>query len=406
MTAHRAWAPLRIRAFRALWIANLVSNVGTVMHTVGVGWAMTSLTASPAVVALAQAAWSVPGFLVALPAGAMADVFDRKVVMRVSQLAAMALATAFGVLQLTGHLGVTPLLVGTFLLSVTLTLSAPVFSAVIPDLVDRDDMPQAIGLNSVAYNGAQSLGPALGGVLVAAAGPEAVFFLNAVSFLGIVVVAGGWPEREVTDGERPLAAIRAGVRHVLHDRRLVRIALRIALAFFASSAITSLLPVVARNRLHAGAVPFGVMGGALGAGVVVAVWVQPRLRAVCRADASVLVAAVVWSAGAALLGWTTSVPVAVVALLLAGTGAMLTSNTMWSLFLVLSPGWVRGRASSISMLSVWLGASIGAVVWGALASRTSVGAALVTAAVLHLAVTGAATVLLRLGDDDTGTVAE
>ena len=129
VTEHRAWAPLRTRAFRALWIANLVSNVGTVMHTVGAGWAMTSLTASPAVVALAQVAWSVPGFLFALPAGALADLFDRRVVMRASQIVAMCIAALFGVLHLTGHLGVVALLAGTFLLSVSLTLSAPIFSA-------------------------------------------------------------------------------------------------------------------------------------------------------------------------------------------------------------------------------------------------------------------------------------
>ena len=377
------------------------------MHTVGASWAITSLTASPAIVALAQVSWSVPGFLFALPAGALADVFDRRSVMRVSQVVAMALATAFGVLHLTGHLGIAALLVGTFLLSVTLTLSAPVFSAVIPDLVEREDVPQAIGLNSVAYNGAQSLGPAIGGIIVAAAGPSAVFFLNAVSFLGIVVVAGGWPDqdRSGSDGERPLAAIRSGVRHVLHDRRLVTIASRIALAFFASSAITSLLPVVARTRLHAGAGQFGVLSASLGAGVVAAVWLQPRIKAALRADTSVLVAAALWAAGAAALGWTTHLGVAVVALLMAGTGAMLTSNTLWSLFLMLSPAWVRGRASSISMLSVWLGASVGAVTWGAIASRTSVGSTLVAAAAVHLVVTGLSTAVLRIGDDVPGTVA-
>jgi predicted MFS family arabinose efflux permease len=406
VTEHRAWAPLRTRAFRALWIANLVSNVGTVMHTVGAGWAMTSLTASPAVVALAQVAWSVPGFLFALPAGALADLFDRRVVMRASQIVAMCIAALFGVLHLTGHLGVVALLAGTFLLSVSLTLSAPIFSAIIPDLVAPDDVPQAIGLNSVAYNGAQSLGPALGGVLVAAAGPAAVFLLNAVSFLGIVAVAGGWPARaDHDDSERPLAAMRAGISHVRHDRRLAPIALRITLAFFASSAIVALLPVVARTRLRAEAWQFGLLSASLGAGVVVAVMVQPRLRGRMRTDSTVFVASALWAVGAAVLGWTTHLAVAIPALLLAGTGAMLTSNTMWSLFLLRTPARVRGRASSISMLAVWLGTSVGAIAWGALASRTSVATALVGAAGLHLVVTALATLWLRLGDDDTGTVA-
>ena len=199
---------------------------------------------------------------------------------------------------------------------------APIFSAIIPDLVAPDDVPQAIGLNSVAYNGAQSLGPALGGVLVAAAGPAAVFLLNAVSFLGIVAVAGGWPARaDHDDSERPLAAMRAGISHVRHDRRLAPIALRITLAFFASSAIVALLPVVARTRLRAEAWQFGLLSASLGAGVVVAVMVQPRLRGRMRTDSTVFVASALWAVGAAVLGWTTHLAVAIPALLLAACSA-------------------------------------------------------------------------------------
>ena len=155
-----AWAPLQVRLFRALWLAGIVSNIGTFMHTVGAGWAVTSLTESPAIVSLLQTVWAAPGFLFALLAGALADVVDRRRLMLVTQFASMVFAGILGVLDLVDGLTV-PLLLGlTFALSVAGTMAGPVFMAVTPELIERPLIPQAVALNSISMNIAQAAGPA------------------------------------------------------------------------------------------------------------------------------------------------------------------------------------------------------------------------------------------------------
>ena len=179
------WSPLRIAVYRSMWIAALVSNVGTFMHIVAAGWAMTSLTDSPTHVGLVQTSWAVPGFVLALHAGAFADMVDRKKLIFVTQIAALAIAVALSVLDVTGNLGVTTLLAGTFLESVALTIAAPAFMALTPQLVGTQYLSQAFGLDSVSRNIAQSVGPALAGAIIAFTSAGAVFMLNAVSFVGI-----------------------------------------------------------------------------------------------------------------------------------------------------------------------------------------------------------------------------
>ena len=401
------WTPLRVPLFRALWIASLASNVGTVMHTVGASWAMTSLTTSPAVVSLAQAAWTVPGFLFALPAGALSDIVDRRSLITITQVVGMVIAAAMGVLQVTGHLGVAPLLLGTFLLSVALTLSGPTWTAMLPDMVEPDDLPQAIGLNSISYNGPQSLGPALGGLLVAAAGAEAVFFVNAVSFMGIVWVAHSYRRdgRTRPSTERLLPAMGTGIRYMRSNRTVHKFASRIALAFLVSSSLTALLPVVARQRLGVDAGRFGVVSAALGVGAVVSIWLLPRVRARLSDDNTVLAAGACWALGAMVLANTRSLPVALVALVAAGTGQMATMNVVFGLYMATLPGHVRGRAGSVVMLTVWLGASAGAVCWGWLASAASIPIAITAAAVAQVVVSVGSRILLRLAPPPSDTLA-
>jgi MFS family permease len=392
------WAPLRVQIFRSLWIASMVSNLGTIMHTVGAAWAMTSLSSSPAVISLAQTAWTVPGFLFAIPAGAFADVVDRRKFIIGTQAVGMLMAAILGVLQVTGALDVPLLLLGTFLLSIALTLSGPAFMALIPELVPPEQLPQAIGLNAIAYNGPQSLGPALAGVLIALSGPGAVFFVNAASFLGIVVVAARY--RPAVQGppsdESLAAAMRTGVRYFRGQRSLQRYATRVMLSFVVTASLTALLPVFARQQLDVSAGQFGVLTAAVGVGAVLAIWVLPRARMVAGPDAIVVGAGVVWATGAGALALTHSLAVAVVALMLAGGAQMATMSTIYALFMVELPSWVRGRASSVMMLVIWLGASAGAFGWGALASGTSISTTFAVAAGTQLLVTGMAYFVLRL----------
>ncbi len=389
------WSPLRVTVFRNLWLAALVSNIGTTMHTVGAAWAMTDLSDSPTVVSLVQTAWAVPGFLVAIPAGAFADVIDRRRLILVSQIGSMCFAAILGLLAVTDQLEVPSLLIGTFVLSIVMTMSGPAFMALIPELVEPRELTQAIGLNNIAYNGSQSVGPALAGVIIAIAGPGAVFLINAASFLGIVVVMWRFrPARPGPTSDEPMwHAMKTGVTYFAGRRILSRYAIRIALAFLATSSMVALLPVVARQQLDATSAQFGIMSAAFGIGAVVAVWALPPLKLRFGPDALVFGAATLWSAGAVMVALTGWVPLATVGVLCTGIGTMAAMNIVYSMFMLMLPNWIRGRASSVVMLTVWLGTSIGTAVWGAVADAAGIRTALLVAAVVHLAAT--ATVCTR-----------
>ena len=397
------WSPLRIRTFRWLWLSALVSNIGTSMHTVGAAWAITDLTSSPTIISLVQTAWAIPGVLVAVPSGAMADVVDRRRLIIASQIGSLAFAAALGVLAITKHLDVPLLLLGTFLLSVVMTLSGPAFMALIPDLVGPDELTQAIGLNNVAYNGSQSVGPALAGVVIAAAGPGAVFMLNALSFLGIVAVL--WRYRPVRPGptsDEPLvAAMKTGITYFAQRRELIRYPVRIAASFFCTSAAVALLPSLARQQLHTTAGQFGILSAAFGVGAIVAVWALPRMKATMTSDHLVVTAAGVWVIGAVAMALADGLPLAAFGVLCTGIGQMAAINVMYSLFMLQLPSWIRGRASSVVMLSVWTGMSIGAVVWGAVADGRGFTTTLVVAAVVHLLASSALAHRLRLHEPPT-----
>ncbi len=398
------WSPLRIRVFRALWIAGLVSNIGTFMHIAAAGWTMTTLTESPTLVGLVQTAWAVPGFLLALHAGAFADMVDRRRLIAITQIVALFIAGALAMMQWTDHLSVNWLLAGTFLESVALTISAPAFMALTPEIVDVEHLPQAIGLDSVSRNIAQSVGPALAGLLIALFNPGAVFALNAFSFIGIVFVAQRFKSRAVREprAQGVNHAIGEGIKHVIGAANLRNVALRLTVVLGATSALTSVMPVVAKENLDVSASGFGLLSGALGVGSVAAVWVLPRVRGAMSTEMVVLSAAAVWSCGTAIFASTAVLWIAVVAMLICGIGTMAMLTTMFSTFMVQLPDWVRGRGSSLAMLMVWLGASIGAFAWGFAASKYGVSTALTAAAVLNvgIALINRWALPLRAGDGD------
>ena len=353
------WSPMRLALFRSLWLAGLVSNLGTFMHYVAAGWAITTLTRSPSQVSLLQAAGTVPGFLVALLAGALADVVDRRRLIIATQACSVTIAGALGLLAQTGHLTALLLLVLTFLLSTVATLAAPAFMAVTPELVSPDELPKALALNSVSTNIAQSLGPALAGLVIAASGPGAVFLVNAASFVGVILVFRHYrpAHDETLPAEQIVAAIRTGVRYFANSSRLQVLAARLALAMTVTSALPALFPLIARTRLNASAGEFGLLATASGLGAVTAVWWLPRFRRVAPPDMVAGTAAVVWALGAVGLVATRSLLVALVGLVLAGAGSMATMNVVFSMYTVLLPSWVRGRASSVVMISPGLALS-------------------------------------------------
>ncbi|MCE9623215.1 MAG: MFS transporter [Actinomycetia bacterium] len=390
------WSPLRIKVYRSLWIAGLVSNIGTFTHLLGAGWSMTTMSRSPTMSSLVQASWAIPGFILALHAGAIADRFDRRRVIIATQLAALAIAGALGVIELLDQMSPTMLLIGTFLESVALTIAAPAFMAFTPELVGLKNLAEAIGLDAISRNAAQAIAPGLAGLLIAAAGPGTVFLFNAVSFIGVVAVARAYCPPGRQTGQRDLGpdAIRAGLRYVTARVGLRHAALQIAGLSAVGAALAAVLPLVARGRLHVSPAGFGLLAAGLGVGSVFAVWGLPRIRSASFPARAVLGSAVTWSAGTALFAVSSQMWVAVPALFLSGAGAMGALSTLFTNYTVQLPNWVRGRGSAIAMLMVWLGVSAGAIAWGAIASAVGLRSALLMAAGTNVVVAAVANRLL------------
>ena len=394
------WAPLAIRVYRFVWIAALVSNVGSFMHIAAASWQMTLLTDSPTLIGLVQTAWAVPGFLLALHAGAIADIVDRAKLLYITEVIALSIAAILGVLVISGSMSVSVLLAGTFLESVVMTLSAPVFMAATPHFVGRELVPQALGLDSASRNIAQTIGPALAGLVIASSDAGVVFIVNAVSFVGILFVAHHF--RHTIDAERrPTrvnAAIREGLAFVWRNPRTRGVSIRIMGVGVTSSGLLSLVPVVASKELDAGSFGYGLLAGALGLGSVFGILVVPRLRGRLSEERIVFVTSVIWGAGVAAFAVTPNVGGGVACVLIVGAAQMATMNTYWSRYLLELPDWLRGRGTSLSMLVVWFGMSVGSSVWSAVAATFSVSQALVVVAACHVGMALLGRVALELVD--------
>lgn len=382
-TLTASWSPLRLPLFRAFWIATVFSNIGTWLHGVGAAWLMTTLTPSPVMVALVQAATSLPMFLLALPAGAVADVVDRRKLLVLTQGWMCVVAAALGLATLGGAVGPWPLLAFTFLLGLGAALNQPAWQAITPELVPAPELPAAIALGSVGFNLARAAGPALGGLLVAAAGPQATFLLNALSFVGVLVVLLRWrrpQEEQVLPAERFFGALRAGIRYVRHAPEVRSVILRGSVFIVCASALWALLPVVARERLGSGPAGYGGLLGALGVGAVAGAVALPRLKRGNTTDLVVAAAALVFAGGTGALAVVRRYELAALVLLLAG-GAWLSLLSSLNVAIQTSvPSWVRARALSVYMLFFFAGLSGGSALWGVVAARVGLEAALLAAA--------------------------
>jgi MFS family permease len=381
--APSALAPLARPVFRALWIAALVSNVGYWMQSVGAVWQVGSEGGSAAQVALVQTAVSLPVVLLALPAGAAADVFDRRRLLLTTQSWMLLAAAALCGATVLGAASPAVVLALTFLLGLGNAANAPAWQATIPELVGGRLLAPAVALNSAGFNIGRAVGPALGGLVVAAAGPAAVFGLNAVSFLGVLAVLWRWrrrPQDELGAGERVLGAIGAGVRYVRFAPPLRAVLVRTALFILPASALWALLPVVARGRLGMDATGFGLLLGALGIGSVLGAVLLPRLRQAIPIDARVVAGTCLFALATvalAVLGSPVGVWLAMVAAGLAWL-AILTSLNVAVQTAV--PRWVRARALAVYLLVFQGGLATGSALWGVAAGRLGERTALLAAA--------------------------
>jgi len=247
MTAPSAWSPLRRPLFRGLWIADVTSNIGTWMHDSAAAWLMTLLAPSPLMVSLVQVATTLPLFLLALPAGALADVLDRRRILLIAQVWLFVVAALLGVLTIAGVVQPWMLLVITLAIGAGSAIDLPSWQAIIPETVSREELPAAVGLGAVAINIARALGPAIAGVIIVVGGPGPAFLINAVSVVGVFYVLWRWkrePIRASLPAERLVSAMQAGVRYVRYAPALRTVAVRAATFVGFASALWALLPLV------------------------------------------------------------------------------------------------------------------------------------------------------------------
>jgi MFS family permease len=392
------FAPLRSHLFLAIWIAAMASNVGTWVQSVGEKWLMSELTRSPLLMSLIETGATLPMLVLSLPGGAIADIVDRRKLLLATQAWMLLVAAAMAVLSAL-HL-VTPaiLIIMSMLLGLGAALNAPAWQASVPDLVPKDQIAAGVALNSAGFNVSRAIGPALGGLVVGLLGATWAFALNAVSFVGVLVVLKGWKRQPITTdlpSERFIAAMKVGLRYTRHRRALQVILLRGAGFVFFGGPIFSLLPTLAIHHLHLGSTGFGLLLGCIGAGAVGATLFLPALKE--RTSPNVLLAAATatFAAGLLVLAFVVhTIPVAL-ALLACGTGWLTVLSTCNTGVQLSVPSWVRARALGV-YITAWGGAMAGgAAFWGLVSERWGIHAAF-AAAGIGMAVLLAATARLKI----------
>ncbi len=379
-----AWEPLRNPVYRSLFIASLVSNVGTWMQSVAAQWFLVEKHSSDVIVALVQTASLGPTLLFGLFAGVLADLFDRRRLLIYLQSYAVLVALTLAVMTYLGRLNPASLLMFTLALGCASALAAPAWQAIQPEVVPREQIPAVSTLGSVSGNAARAVGPAIGGVAVALAGPAAVFAINAVSYAGIIVALLAWKRpKQVAPLEREHfgQAMVTGILYVSNSPIFRRILLRAALFLFPASALFALLPVAAAHRWHLGAAGYGVALGAVGLGAVVSVMFAARLRQ--KVSDNLLLAGSAATYGlapfaAAWLPFTAAIPL----LVLSGMSWLITLTTLNAAAQLSLPRWVRARGLAIYLLIATGAQAVGSYAWGAVATRAGLDTALLGSAVM------------------------
>jgi predicted MFS family arabinose efflux permease/quinol monooxygenase YgiN len=388
--APSAFSPLRQRVFAVLWVATILGNVGTFMRDVASGWLVTDLSGSPSAVAMIQVAGTLPIFLLAIPAGVLSDIVDRRRLLIGVQVLLALVSAALMLLALTNRLSV-ELLVGlTFIGGIGAALMGPTWQSIVPELVPRSDLRNAVALNSLGFNIARSIGPAVGGVLLVAFGAAATYGADILTYAFVIAALIWWRRPAGADDdlrEQFGGAFRAGLRYARASRELHRVLLRATLFFVCASAIWALLPLVARQLLEGGAGFYGLLLGAVGAGAIGGAILLPRIRGRIDADGIMLGAALVSAAVTAALAAAPPRPAAVILLLILGSAWIAALTTLNGTIQAILPNWVRGRGLSIYLM-VFNGASAaGSLLWGIVAEAIGIHGTLVAAA-LALVVVG------------------
>ena len=378
-----ALSPFRYPIFRHVWIANLASQFGGMIQQVGAAWLMLSIASSAGMVTLVQASSTLPIVMLALVAGALADNFDRRRMMIAAQVFMLVVSTALAVCT---YLGLTTpwlLLSFTFLIGAGNAFNGPAWHASVGEMVAREELPAAVALNSMGFNAARSFGPAIGGVLVAAAGAAAAFAVNVVTYVGIVAVLARWRrplERRLLPRERLGMAVLAGIRYVAMSPHISSTLVRGLVFGAGASALTALMPLIARDLIGGNSVTYGVLLGAFGIGAVVGAFLSHRLRQLLKNEMIVRCGHVAFAVAATVSAFSTWLPATTAAMLLAGAGWLLTLATFNVTAQTSAPRWVVARALSLYQVATFGGIAAGSWLWGLLTERYGLASALVISA--------------------------
>lgn len=379
--------PFAVPIFRTVWIASMVSNFGGMIQSVGASWMMTTLTTSPALVALVQSSVTLPIMLLSLAAGAIADNRDRRLVMLTAQSFMLAVSVGLALCTWAGLITPWLLLAFTFLIGCGTALNGPAWQASVGDMVPRAALPGAVALNSMNFNIARSLGPAVGGAIVAAVGAAAAFAVNAVSYIGLITVLARWrPQRapRTLPREGLFDAMAAGVRYVAMSPTLRTVLLRAALFGIAASALPALMPVVARQLISGSAFTYGLLLGAFGVGAIGGALSSGRLRRTHSSEWIVRAAIAVIAAGILVTAFSPVMALTMGGLFLAGGGWVLALSTFNVTVQMSAPRWVVARALALYQMWAFGGMAIGSWVFGEIAGVADVRTSLTVSAALLL----------------------
>lgn len=360
-------APFKHRIFLALWVSSLASNFGGLIQAVGASWLMTSLSPTADIVALVQASNVLPIMALSLIAGAVSDLFDRRKLMLVAQIMALIFSALLTVLTFTGSITPWSLLTLTFLVGCGAALFGPAWQSAVGEVVPRGELPAAVALNSIGFNIARSVGPAIGGVIVAVSGSQAAFLINTLSYLGLIVVLLRW-KRPVEERKLPpesiVSAMVAGLRYVRLSPAIRSVLFRSTVFGITASAVWALMPLIARDQIGGGPSIYGLLLGAFGVGAVLGAGTSTRLRARLGAE-RVVELATLWFAIASLVAaFSGLLWLSMIGMVLGGAGWVLALSTFNISIQLAVPRWVVGRAVAIYQTLAFGGMAIGAWLWG------------------------------------------
>ncbi len=394
-TKLNGFEPLSIRIFRDLWLASIVSNLGGWMQDTAGTWLMTVLTTSPLLIALMQTAASLPVVVLGLPAGATADIFDRRRLLIFWQAWMLGAVAILSVLTYFDIISPWILLFLTFFLNIGAAMNSPAWQAIVPEVIPRDQLPDAVSLNSAGFNLARALGPAMGGLAIAlfaraTTGAASVFLLNSLSFVGVIWVLYQWKRiplfKSALPAERIQGSVRSGLRYIRYAPMLQAAFVRTIVFTTFVSSVWALLAIVARNDLHQGAMGYGILNGSMGLGAVIGATLLPKVRRMLSADQIIAIASGVFVATISVLALV-KIPWIIIPMLLAGGFAWTSAMSTLNLAVQVSvPSWVQARALGAYQMIFAAGMSVGSVIWGYIAEHVSTSKSLMCAAV-GLAVT-------------------